>query len=293
MIMASQIVLISGCSTGMGLATAVFLAKDVDKRFKVYATMRNLAKKGQLEEEGKDCLGDTLIIKQMDVCSDESVEKAVKEVLDAEGRIDVLFNNAGISLLTPMECVPMKIAKEVFDVNYFGAFRLIQAVLPGMKARQSGLIINNSSHFGIVGIPFVEVYCSSKFALEGLTESMAPILRQFNIRCCLLEPGPVQTPIFEKASDWIQENLDATTIDPKTKSLFEAAQANLDRAFSDAMQNCEEVAQIVKDIILGEKKDLRCQTNQKFEPEDIPAKLADATGNKSVDVITERFFGGQ
>lgn len=84
--------------------------------------------------------------------------------------------------MTPLECVPMKMAKEVFEVNVFGALRLIQAVLPGMKARQSGLIINNSSHFGIVGIPFVEVYCSSKFAIEGLTESMAPILRQFNIR---------------------------------------------------------------------------------------------------------------
>ena len=91
-------------------------------------------------------------------------------------------NNAGTGILTPLECVPIETAKEVFDVNYFGAYRLIQAVLPGMKARQSGLIINNSSHFGIVGIPFVEVYCSSKFALEGLTESMAPILSQFNIR---------------------------------------------------------------------------------------------------------------
>ena len=102
--MASQIVLISGCSSGMGLATAVFLAKDAEKRFKVYATMRNLAKKGQLEEEGKDCLGDTLIIKQMDVCSDESVEKAVKEVLDAEGRIDVLckFRSTLIHRLTQL-----------------------------------------------------------------------------------------------------------------------------------------------------------------------------------------------
>ena len=88
--MAPQIVLISGCSSGMGLATAVLLGKDAEKRFKVYATMRNLAKKGELEEEGKEYLEDTLIIKQMDVCSDESVNKAVQEILDTEGKIDVL-----------------------------------------------------------------------------------------------------------------------------------------------------------------------------------------------------------
>ncbi|XP_078353087.1 retinol dehydrogenase 8-like isoform X5 [Oculina patagonica] len=289
--MTSKIVLISGCSSGMGLATAVFLAKDDEKRFKVYATMRNLAKKGQLEEEGKEYLGDTLIIKQMDVCSDESVEKAVKEVLDTEGRIDVLFNNAGIGIVTAMDCVPISMAKELFDVNYFGALRLIQAVLPGMKARESGLIINNSSHFGIVGMPFVEIYCSSKFALEGLTESLAPTLRQFNIRCCLLEPGPVETPIGTKGSDWCQNNVDVTTTDPKTRRLMEMAFASIERTFSSAMQSSEEVAQFVKDIILGENKDLRCQTNEKFAPEDIPAKLADRTGNKSVDIVTKRFFG--
>ena len=88
--MAPKIVLISGCSSGIGLATAVLLAKDAEKRFKVYATMRNLAKKGQLEEEGKEYLGDTLIIKKMDVCSDESVNKTVQALLDTEGAVDIL-----------------------------------------------------------------------------------------------------------------------------------------------------------------------------------------------------------
>ena len=88
--MAPQIVLISGCSSGIGLAIAVLLAKDGEKRFKVYATMRNLAKKEKLEEEVKEKLGDTLIIKQLDVCSDESVKNTVQEILDAEEKIDVL-----------------------------------------------------------------------------------------------------------------------------------------------------------------------------------------------------------
>ena len=88
--MTPKIVLISGCSSGIALAVAVLLAKDAEKRFKVYATMRNLAKKGKLEEEVKDQLGDTLIIKQLDVCSDESVKNTVQEILDAEEKIDVL-----------------------------------------------------------------------------------------------------------------------------------------------------------------------------------------------------------
>ena len=88
--MAPRIVLITGCSTGIGLSTAVLLAKDPEKRFKVYATMRNLAKKDKLEEAGKESVGETLFIKELDVCSDESVAQLVQELMDKEGRIDVL-----------------------------------------------------------------------------------------------------------------------------------------------------------------------------------------------------------
>ena len=88
--MAPKVVVISGSSSGIGLASALILAKDTQKRFRVYATMRNLEKKGQLEEEGKQFLGDTLMIKQMDVCSDDSVVRTVREVIDEEGQIDVI-----------------------------------------------------------------------------------------------------------------------------------------------------------------------------------------------------------
>ena len=91
-------------------------------------------------------------------------------------------NNAGVPLMSVFDCIPMDLAKDTFDINFFGTLRLIQAVLPGMKARQSGHIINNTSTFAIIGTPFFEIYCASKFAVEGLTESLVPTLRQFNIR---------------------------------------------------------------------------------------------------------------
>ncbi|KAM7438123.1 hypothetical protein ABFA07_012330 [Porites harrisoni] len=287
--MTLQIVLISGCSSGIGLATAVHLAKDAEKRFKVYATMRNLAKKGKLEEEGKEQLGDTLIIKQMDVCSDESVTKAVKEVLDAEGKIDVLFNNAGMGLFSVVECVPVDMAKELFEVNFFGTLRLIQAVLPSMKARQSGHIINNSSHYGIVGMPFLQLYSASKFAMEGLTEAMAPTLLQFNIRCSLLEPGPVLTSPKEDLNNW-HKKYEKSACDEKSSQLFQAAQEKMWKKFGDVMQQVNEVADFVKKIILSEKPNLRYQTNEKFNPDEVKAKLADPTGNVLVDLMNKKYF---
>ena len=95
------------------------------------------------------------------------------------------MNNAGVGLVSIVECVPIEPVKKVFDINYFGVLRMLKAVLPKMKERQEGRIINISSVLGVVGKPFNDVYCSSKFAVEGLTESLAPVLNKFNIRYSL------------------------------------------------------------------------------------------------------------
>ncbi|XP_044172949.1 retinol dehydrogenase 8-like [Acropora millepora] len=287
--MAPKVVVISGCSSGIGLSTALHLAKDAEKRFKVYATMRNLSKKGQLEDEGEKYLGNTLIVKQMDVSNDESVKEAVKEILETEGKIDVLFNNAGLGLGAVLESVPIDMAKALFEVNFFGALRLIQAVLPSMKARQSGHIINNSSHFGIVATPFSELYSASKFALEGLSEGLAPVLAHFNIRCSILEPGPVDTQVLQNMEVWT-EKYEKTTVDQKSLKLHDEFMGKLLPEFARTSQSGNEVAEIVKSIILSPEPSLRYPTNKKFFVDLIEAKLAEIPGDGLVKLIGKNYL---
>ncbi|KAK2570583.1 Retinol dehydrogenase 8 [Acropora cervicornis] len=287
--MAAKVVLISGCSSGIGLSTALLLAKDAEKRFKVYATMRNLSKKGQLEDEGAKYLGNTLIVKQMDVSSDESVKEAVKEILETEGKIDVLFNNAGLGMGGVLESLPVDMAKELFEVNFFGALRLIQAVLPSMKARQSGHIINNSSHFGIVGTPFNELYSASKFALEGLSEGLAPVLAHFNIRCSILEPGPVDTQVMQNVEAWTKK-YEKAAVDQKSLKLQEEFMGKLMQVLSPTIQSGNEIAEIVKSIILSPEPSLRYPTNKKFFVDLIEAKLAEIPGDGLVKLIGKNYL---
>ncbi|XP_044173026.1 retinol dehydrogenase 8-like [Acropora millepora] len=287
--MDSKVVLISGCSSGIGLSTALLLAKDAEKRFKVYATMRNLSKKGQLEDEGAKYLGNTLIVKQMDVSSDESVKEAVKEILETEGKIDVLFNNAGLATGAILDSAPIDMAKELFEVNFFGALRLIQAVLPSMKARQSGHIINNSSHFGIVGTPFQELYSASKFALEGLSEGLAPVLAHFNIRCSILEPGPVDTSMGQNMEVWTQK-YEKIQADQKNLKLYETFMGKLMQEFARTIQSGNEIAEVVKSIILSPEPSLRYPTNKKFFVDLIEAKLAEIPGNRLVKLIDKNYL---
>jgi NAD(P)-dependent dehydrogenase (short-subunit alcohol dehydrogenase family) len=174
--------LITGCSTGIGRATAVELTK---RGHDVVATARR--------PEVLDDL-DVALRLPLDVTSNASVAAAV----DAAGAIDVLVNNAGISVGGPVERVEITDAQAMFDTNVWGAVRMVQAFAPGMRERGRGHIVNVSSTMGRVVAPLGGYYAASKWALEALSEAMDNELRHFGIRTIVIEPGYVDTPILEK-----------------------------------------------------------------------------------------------
>ncbi|XP_022080933.1 retinol dehydrogenase 8-like isoform X3 [Acanthaster planci] len=179
--MAHQTVLITGCSTGIGLATAVMMAKDA--RFKVYATMRNLKSKTDLEKAAGDTLNKSLFIRELDVTKEATIKLVADEILKENGRIDVLVNNAGYTETDAIDQLPLEACQAMMDTNFWGAVRTMRAVLPAMKRQTSGRIINVSSVAAVWGVPFSATYTATKFALEGFTESSASVLkRTYNIR---------------------------------------------------------------------------------------------------------------
>ncbi|NXT33281.1 RDH8 dehydrogenase, partial [Pelecanoides urinatrix] len=172
----------------------------------VIATMRDLRKKEKLEEAAGSALGKTLSVQRLDVCSDSSVAECMGNI--PGGRVDVLVNNAGVGHVGPVESISVEEMKRIFETNFFGVVRMIKAVLPDMKRRQSGHIVVISSVMGLqgeargsrcgvslrgggclaelspsppVGIVFNDVYAASKFAVEGFCESLAVQLLQFNV----------------------------------------------------------------------------------------------------------------
>lgn len=187
-------VLITGCSTGIGFATAEFLARNGHT---VYATMRTPQRTPQLAQLAEqDTLPITVL--PMDVDSDESVAAAITEVLHQAGHIDVLVNNAGIGPVGAVEETPLSVFQAIMQTNYFGALRCIQAVLPGMRERGNGCIINISSVAGKLYSPFHSAYCASKAALEALSECLAGEVGPLGIRVALIQPGVIDTPIITK-----------------------------------------------------------------------------------------------
>jgi len=188
-------VLVTGTSTGIGFATALELGRAGHT---VYATMRNPVRAPQLgEAAARENLPVKVIV--MDVDSDSSVADAVKSIHAEGGRVDVLVNNAGIGTFGSVEELPLDIFRAIMETNYFGALRCIQAVLPEMRERRSGCIINVSSVAGRVANSPLAAYAASKWALEALSEALAQEVKPFKIRVAIVEPGIIDTPLARSA----------------------------------------------------------------------------------------------
>ncbi|MEO6188007.1 MAG: SDR family oxidoreductase [Ginsengibacter sp.] len=183
-------VLLTGTSSGIGLYTAVLLAKN---KYTVYATMRDTSKRELLQREA-EAEGVEVHIKHLDVQGEASIKKCVEEIVEKEGSLDILINNAGSGFLRTVEQASMKEISNVMDINFYGPIRCIRAVLPQMRKQKNGRIINISSVGGLVGQPINEIYCAAKFALEGFTESIAIYMQPyFGIKVSLIEPAGVVT----------------------------------------------------------------------------------------------------
>lgn len=184
-----RVAVVTGASSGIGYETSLTLARN---GFVTYATMRSLNKgeniKTAAEEEKLP-----LKIVQLDVTDDESVKDALQSILSEASGIDVLVNNAGYGLVGALEDLAMEEIKSQYGTNLFGVIRVTQAVLPIMRKQKSGIIVNISSAAGRFAIPGQSAYVSTKFAIEGLSESIAYELEPFGIKVVLIEPGIVKT----------------------------------------------------------------------------------------------------
>lgn len=178
-----KVVLITGASSGMGKSTAHILQAQ---GYKVYGAARRTERMKDLAEKGMGVVS-------LDLTDDASIQKAVQEVIDKEGRIDVLINNAGYGSYGTVEEVPIEEAKRQFEVNIFGLARITQLVLPHMRAQQSGRIVNISSMGGKIYTPMGAWYHATKFALEGWSDCLRLEVKQFGIDVVVVEPGGIET----------------------------------------------------------------------------------------------------
>jgi NAD(P)-dependent dehydrogenase (short-subunit alcohol dehydrogenase family) len=187
-----SVVLITGCSSGFGLEAALAFARRGDT---VYATMRNLAKSDRLRGRA-DAEGLPIELLALDVDEDASVSAAIGEVESSHGAIDVLVNNAGVGYEGPVETIDIDLARALMETNLWGAVRTIRAVLPAMRARASGVIINVTSVAArLPGTAYNGWYGASKHALSALSEAMVVELDGFGVRVACIEPGFFSTEI--------------------------------------------------------------------------------------------------
>src|ERR671910_402915 len=243
-----KVAVVTGSSTGIGYETSLILARN---GFLTYATMRNLNKSENIKLVAtKENL--PIQIKQLDVTDDVSVTNAIQAISSEAGRIDVLVNNAGYGLNGAFEDLAMDEIKAQYETNVFGLIRTSQAVLPIMRKQKSGTIVNISSGVGRFGFPSGSAYVSTKFAVEGLSESMSYELEPFGIRVVIVEPGAIRTN-FGDGLIVAKRSQDPSS--PYSKMMQKVASS-----FGEMMKNASSsdlVAKVVLNAIRDENPSLR------------------------------------
>lgn len=257
-----KVVLITGASTGIGLATAHAFEKH---GWSVWG--------GYFPTLSKDLHStENLTFHPLDVTNEQSIQTIVKTILKKEGKIDVLINNAGRCLIGVEECITTQEAQQVFDVNFFGPFRLIQEVLPSMRQQNSGHIINISSIAGIQARAGLPMYSASKAALEALSETLSATVSPWNIKVSVVEPSFVTTA-FGKNSSLGSRPCNEKVYEKITKSVLTAIEYVMPRG-----QSPEEIADLLVAIATHPHPDFRYQPSQEAHV-DVKEKLIDPTGN--------------
>jgi NAD(P)-dependent dehydrogenase (short-subunit alcohol dehydrogenase family) len=241
---------VTGSSSGIGFETALLLARN---GFHTYASMRNLEKSKNITEiANRNNLQRQVV--QLDVNDDRSVKEAIDKSVAENKRIDVLVNNAGYGLFGSLEDLSIEEIKAQFETNFFGVVRVTQQVLPVMRKQNSGgTIVNVSSVGGRIGLPVLSAYHSTKFALEGLSESMSYELEPFGIRVAVIEPGVIRTNIMNSSAS------SKKALDPKSPyfSLMQKVENNFKSMMENASSPPEEVAKVILQAVTSKNPQLR------------------------------------
>src|SRR5918996_681295 len=261
-----KVAVITGSSSGIGLESALILARN---GYTTYATMRSPDKDTSMKSavQNEDL---PISVVQLDVTDNTSVSDAIDHILSEAGRIDILVNNAGYGLVGALEDLSMEEIQSQYQTNIFGLIRVIQVVLPIMRKQRSGRIINISSGAGIFGYPGGSAYVSTKFAVEGLSESIAYELEPFGIKVILIEPGFIRTN-FANAMVIAKKAQDSASPYSELMQKTMAGFSELAKNASDA----ELVAKIILDVATNPSPRLRYLVGKYVE--------SWATGKKNMD----------
>ena len=244
------VAVVTGSSGGIGLATALALAKN---GYLTYATMRNLAKRDTILSIAEI---QQLPIRtvQLDVTDENSIKNAIQLIISESGRIDLLVNNAGYGLTGAFEDIGIDEIKALYETNVFGVIRVTQAVLPIMRKQRSGRIINISSGAGKIGYPGGSAYVSSKFALEGLSESMAFEVEQFGIKIVLVEPGFIRTNF---ADNIVTAKKAQDPNSPYSQMMMQMKSSSLRRSMIENAPDADLVASVIVEAAIAKEPNLR------------------------------------